>query len=123
MFQSYNYCLEYFIGIRNFGFVLTDAKSGRKQPSSSDYLATCLPSDWHHHEDADELFPVTSGELWIELREEPDVILQKGTFAIVPRGIEHLPIADTEAEILLFEPTDTRNVETERTRTDLEQIN
>lgn len=89
-------------------------------------MATQLPSDWHHHEDADELFLVTSGELWIELREEPDVILQKRTFTIVPRGIEHLPIADTEAEILLFEPADTRNtgnVETERTRTDLEQIN
>ncbi len=54
------------------------------------------------------------------------MILQKGTFAIVPRGIEYHRIADTEAEILLLEPTDTRNtgnVETERTRTDLEQIN
>ena len=81
--------------------------------------------DWHHHEDADELFFVTSGEITIELRDEPAVTLQEGEFVIVPRGIEHRPTADTEAEILLFEPAGTRNtgnVETERTRTDLEQI-
>lgn len=81
--------------------------------------------DWHHHEDADELFLVTSGELRIELREEPDVNLQEGEFVIVPQGVEHRPTTDTEAEILLFEPTDTRNTgnaDTERTRTDLEEI-
>lgn len=82
--------------------------------------------DWHHHDNADELFFVTSGEITIELRDEPDVSLQEGEFAIVPRDVEHRPTADTEAEILLFEPAGTRNtgnVETERTRTDLEQIN
>lgn len=80
--------------------------------------------DWHHH-GADELFFVTSGEIQIELEDEPDVTLEEGELAIVPRGVEHRPTADTEAEILLFEPTDTRNtgnVETERTRTDLERI-
>lgn len=81
--------------------------------------------DWHHHEDADELFFVTAGEIRIELREEPDVTLREGEFFIVPRGVEHRPTADREAEILLFEPIETRNtgnVETERTRTNLEQI-
>jgi mannose-6-phosphate isomerase-like protein (cupin superfamily) len=80
---------------------------------------------WHHHEDADELFLVTSGKLRIEFRHESDVVLQEGEFVIVPRGVEHRPVAETEAEILLFEPGGTRNtgdVETDRTRTDLERI-
>ncbi len=81
--------------------------------------------DWHYHDDADELFLVTAGEIQIELRDEPDVTLQEGEFAIVPSGVEHRPTADSEAEIMLFEPIETRNtgnVETERTRTELEQI-
>lgn len=81
--------------------------------------------DWHYHEDADELFLVTAGEIQIELRDESDVTLQEGEFAIVSRGVEHRPTADSEAEIVLFEPIDTRNtgnVETERTQTELEQI-
>ncbi|UPM44822.1 cupin domain-containing protein [Halocatena salina] len=81
--------------------------------------------DWHYHDDADELFLVTAGEVQIELRDEPDVTLQEGEFAIVPSGVEHRPTADSEAEIMLFEPIETRNtgnVETERTRTELEQI-
>jgi mannose-6-phosphate isomerase-like protein (cupin superfamily) len=64
---------------------------------------------WHHHDDADELFLVVSGELRIELREESDVVLREGEFVIVPRGVEHRPVADEEAEILLFEPSGTRN--------------
>lgn len=80
---------------------------------------------WHHHADADELFLVISGELRIEFRDEPDVVLEEGELVIVPRGVEHRPVAEEEAEVLLFEPSETRNtgnVETERTRTDLERI-
>lgn len=80
---------------------------------------------WHRHEDADELFLVTSGELRIELRDDPDVVLREGEFVIVPRGVEHRPVADEEAEILLFEPAETRNtgnVENERTRTELDRV-
>jgi mannose-6-phosphate isomerase-like protein (cupin superfamily) len=80
---------------------------------------------WHQHDDADELFLVSSGELRIELRDESDVVLQEGEFVIVPRGVEHRPVAENEAEILLFEPTETRNtgnVETEQTSTDIERI-
>jgi len=66
-----------------------------------------------------------SGELRIELRDESDVVLREGELVVVPRGVEHRPVAEEEAEILLFEPTDTRNtgnVETERTETDIERI-
>lgn len=80
---------------------------------------------WHHHEDADELFFVTSGELRIEFRDQPDTVLQEGEFVIVPRGVEHRPVAETETEILLFEPSETRNtgnIENDRTRTELERI-
>jgi mannose-6-phosphate isomerase-like protein (cupin superfamily) len=80
---------------------------------------------WHHHEDADELFLVVSGELGIEFRDDPDVALQEGEFAIVPRGVEHRPVAESQAEILLFEPSETRNtgnVDSEETHTELERI-
>ena len=80
---------------------------------------------WHEHEDADELFLVVSGELRIEFRDESDVVLREGELVVVPRGVEHRPVAEEEAKILLFEPTDTRNtgnVETERTETDIERI-
>ena len=80
---------------------------------------------WHQHEDADELFLVTSGELRIEFRHESDVVLREGEFVVVPQGVEHRPVAENEAEILLFEPSETRNtgsVETEQTRTSLEEI-
>jgi mannose-6-phosphate isomerase-like protein (cupin superfamily) len=64
---------------------------------------------WHQHDDADELFLVQSGELTVEFRDEPDVTLEEGEFLVVPRGVEHRPVAEDEAEILLFEPGETRN--------------
>jgi mannose-6-phosphate isomerase-like protein (cupin superfamily) len=73
---------------------------------------------WHSHADADELFLVRSGELMIEFRGEPDIHLGPGEMLVVPAGVEHRPVADGEAEILLFEPAETRNtgdVEDERT--------
>lgn len=80
---------------------------------------------WHDHADADELFLVVSGALRIELRDEPDVALAEGELAVVPAGVEHRPVAEEEAEILLFEPQDTVNtgsVDDERTQTDPERI-
>ena len=80
---------------------------------------------WHQHEDADELFLVRSGKLRIEFQRESDVVLEEGEFVIVPRGVEHRPVAETETEILLFEPTETRNTgdaETDRTRTEPKTI-
>jgi mannose-6-phosphate isomerase-like protein (cupin superfamily) len=77
------------------------------------------PFTWHHHETEDEMFLVVKGRFRMEFREgggetsEPngrrDVWLEEGEFIIVPRGVEHRPVADEEAEVLLFEPASTLN--------------
>lgn len=72
---------------------------------------------WHHHEHEDELFLVLKGTLVMRLR-EGDVTLQEGEFLIVPRGVEHQPVAEEEVHVLLFEPAttlNTGNVRNERT--------
>lgn len=66
---------------------------------------------WHHHEQEDELFLVWRGRMRIEFREHV-IELNPGEFLIVPRGIEHRTAADEEAEVLLFEPSATRNTGT-----------
>lgn len=63
---------------------------------------------WHRHPDEDELFLVLSGELELHLRERV-VTLREGEFFIVPRGVEHKPVAREEVHLLLLEPTSTRN--------------
>ncbi|MCA8968875.1 MAG: cupin domain-containing protein [Planctomycetes bacterium] len=73
--------------------------------------------DWHHHAEEDELFLVIDGEFRMEFRDR-SVQLAVGEFLIVPRGVEHRPVAEREASILLFEPITTRNtgnVVTDRT--------
>ncbi len=75
---------------------------------------------WHHHEAEDELFLVVRGRLLIKLRDRT-IRLEEGEFAIVPRGVEHLPIAEEEAHVLLLEPKSTVNtgdVRNERTAAD-----
>lgn len=73
---------------------------------------------WHHHDDEDELFLVIKGRLTLKL-EDRDILLNEGEFFIVPRGIEHKPVAEDEAHILLLEPAtltrNTGNVESELT--------
>ena len=79
---------------------------------------------WHHHETEDELFLVVKGKLLIKLRDR-DVWLQEGEFVIIPKGIDHLPIADEEAHVILLEPKttlNTGNTQNERTVNNLEQI-
>ena len=79
---------------------------------------------WHKHEDEDEMFLVVKGEIVIKLR-DGDVRLAEGEFVIIPRGVEHKPVADAEAHVLLFEPKtvlNTGDVVNERTRPDLERI-
>ena len=79
---------------------------------------------WHHHEAEDELFLVVKGKLTIRLR-DGDVHLDEGEFVIIPRGVEHLPVADEEAHVLLLEPKstlNTGNVQNERTVSSLERI-
>ena len=72
---------------------------------------------WHHHEEEDELFLVLRGRLSIRLREQT-IDLSEGEFFIVPRGVEHKPVAAGEAHVLLLEPSstlNTGNVHSERT--------
>ena len=79
---------------------------------------------WHKHEDEDELFLVVKGEIVIKLR-DGDVHLGEGEFVIIPRGVEHKPVAQEEAHVLLFEPKsvlNTGDVVEERTRPVLERI-
>jgi mannose-6-phosphate isomerase-like protein (cupin superfamily) len=80
---------------------------------------------WHHHEHEDELFLVLSGSLAIELRDRT-VVLGPGEMMVVPRGVEHRPVAEHEVAVLLFEPASTVNTGTAtddpRTRPALERI-
>ena len=79
---------------------------------------------WHSHADEDELFLVCKGRLRMEFRDRV-VEFGVGEFLIVPKGVEHRPVADQECEILLFEPlsvVNTGDAGGERTVTDLEWI-
>jgi mannose-6-phosphate isomerase-like protein (cupin superfamily) len=66
---------------------------------------------WHAHDDEDELFLVIHGRLTLRLRDR-DVVLEPGELFIVPAGVEHLPIAEEETHILMFEPISTVNTGT-----------
>jgi len=63
---------------------------------------------WHRHDEEDELFLVLHGELTIELR-DGSVVLREGEMLVVPRGVEHRPVAAGEVHLLLFEPASTLN--------------
>ena len=72
---------------------------------------------WHHHENEDELFLVVKGTLTIKLRDR-DMTLREGEFVIIPRGVEHLPVAESEVWIMMLElktTSNTGNVTNERT--------
>ncbi len=79
---------------------------------------------WHHHDDEDEMFLVVKGHLRIELR-DGIVELDPGEFVIVPRGVEHRPVAGEEVHCILIEPKsvlNTGNVRNQRTLDTLERI-
>lgn len=79
---------------------------------------------WHQHEAQDELFLVIQGRLLIKLRDR-DLWLNAGEFVVIPRGVEHLPVAEEEVSVMLFEPKstlNTGNVQNERTLIELERI-
>ncbi|HRI24539.1 MAG TPA: cupin domain-containing protein [Ferruginibacter sp.] len=79
---------------------------------------------WHSHEQEDELFLVVKGSFDMELRDKT-VTIHEGEFFIVPRTVEHRPVAKEEVHILLFEPASTVNtgeVKNELTKTALERI-
>ena len=63
---------------------------------------------WHKHDDADEMFLVIKGSITLKMRDKEEA-LKEGEFFIVPRGVEHKPIAEEEAHIMLFEPAGTLN--------------
>jgi mannose-6-phosphate isomerase-like protein (cupin superfamily) len=79
---------------------------------------------WHHHENEDEMFLVVKGRFRIEFRDKT-IWLEEGEFIVVPRGVEHKPVAEEEAWILLFEPAstlNTGNVNNEFTLRELEKV-
>lgn len=79
---------------------------------------------WHSHAHEDELFLVVSGALVIRFRDR-DVTLGPGELCVIPKGVEHMPVADEEVQIMLVEPKGTLNTGDaggERTRTELEWI-
>jgi mannose-6-phosphate isomerase-like protein (cupin superfamily) len=79
---------------------------------------------WHQHDQEDELFYVVKGQFDLEFRDRT-VTLHPGEFIIVPRGVEHRPVAHQEVEVMLFEPAsvlNTGNVQNELTVAQLESI-
>ncbi len=79
---------------------------------------------WHKHDHEDELFLVVKGMLTMELRDKT-IEINEGEFLIVPRGVEHRPVAHEEVHVILFEPATTLNtgdVVNEMTRSHLENL-
>ena len=79
---------------------------------------------WHHHDNEDELFYVVKGSFDMHLRDRI-IAINTGEFLIMPRGIEHKPVAKEEVEIMLFEPAstiNTGNIENELTVKNLEHL-
>jgi len=83
---------------------------------------------WHKHDNEDEMFLVVQGVLRMKIREEGserELTIRPGEYLIVPKGMEHLPIADEETHVVLLEPKSTLNtgdVVNERTRSELQSI-
>ena len=87
------------------------------------------PFTWHHHDNEDELFLVVHGRFRMDYRDEKNVEqhtwIEAGELIIVPRGVDHRPVAEEECHVLLFEPVstlNTGNTENEFTRKTLETI-
>ena len=79
---------------------------------------------WHKHDAEDEMFFVTKGRLRVKLRQK-EISLNEGEFVIIPKGVEHMPVADSEVHVILVEPRSTLNtgdVKNERTITELKRV-
>lgn len=80
--------------------------------------------DWHYHDQEDELFLVVKGQLTIKFRDR-EVHLGAGELIVIPKGVDHLPVAADEVQVMLIEPKgtlNTGNVITEKTKEILERI-
>jgi mannose-6-phosphate isomerase-like protein (cupin superfamily) len=79
---------------------------------------------WHHHEKEDEMFLVMKGKLMIRFRDK-DIRIAEGEFLIIPKGVEHLPVAEEEVWVMLIEPKstlNTGNIKNDRTVENLGRI-
>ncbi len=76
---------------------------------------------WHQHEAEDELFLIVKGRLCLQLRDR-EIWLDEGEFFIVPRGVEHKPVAENEVHVLLFEPASTLNTGDKRNERTVEKL-
>lgn len=79
---------------------------------------------WHHHEHEDEMFLVVRGQMRMRFRDR-DVVVSPGEFIVVPAGVEHCPVAEEEAHVVLIEPMstlNTDNVSNERTLNSLKRV-
>jgi mannose-6-phosphate isomerase-like protein (cupin superfamily) len=79
---------------------------------------------WHHHENEDEMFLVVKGKFRMELKEK-SIDVNEGEYIIIPRGVDHKPVAEEEVHVMLFEPAstlNTGNVKNEFTKENLQQI-
>jgi mannose-6-phosphate isomerase-like protein (cupin superfamily) len=79
---------------------------------------------WHHHDEEDEMFLVVDGRFRMEFRDR-EVWIERGEFIVVPRGVEHRPVAEVEVSVMLFEPAstlNTGNVTGEMTVAELDRI-
>ena len=79
---------------------------------------------WHKHDNEDEMFFVVKGQFTMELRDQT-IELKENEFLIIPRGVEHRPVAKEEVSVILFEPAstlNTGNIKTELTKEQLETI-
>jgi mannose-6-phosphate isomerase-like protein (cupin superfamily) len=80
--------------------------------------------DWHHHDDEDEMFFIVKGQLIIKFRDK-DLVLDEGELVVIPKGVDHLPVAAEEVHVMLIEPKgtlNTGNVITKNTKSVLERI-
>ena len=82
------------------------------------------PFVWHHHDNEDEMFFVVKGSFVMKFRDR-DVTINEGEFIVVPAGVEHMPVAEKETQVMLFEPKstlNTGNVQNDRTLRELGKV-